>query len=214
MHDAVVCCCLLRCPLANTPDGTITTWAFAAANIQDFALGAMILCNRGLSPHPIPGQNPTRPRYSVRADAGNGCTNGAAPRAVQSDLRTVPGVGKRNKELLMQQQVQNVQALTLQFEQRGRDKDSMLEWLAKDVGIRRHHGNAIVNYLAHELGSVGQQGGARCNVTLAVEGNIRCVVAAVISPRPLCVASYPQHNNTAHAVLARARCCACWWMTA
>lgn len=111
-------------------------------------------------------------RFSVRADSSNGATNGTRTNT-KSDLRCVPGVGKRNKELLMQQQVQNVQALTLEFEQRGRDKDSMLEWLAKDVGIRRHHGNAIVNYLAHELGGAGQQGGPRCPVTLAVEGNIR-----------------------------------------
>lgn len=131
----------------------------------------MRLCHRGIPPHPTLRVDPPRPRCSVRAEA-NGHTNGT-PRPIKSDLRSVPGVGKRNKELLMQQQVQNVQALTLEFEQRGRDKDSMLEWLSKDVGIRRHHGNAIVNFLAHELGGNGQHNGSRCHVTLAVEGNIR-----------------------------------------
>ncbi len=53
----------------------------------------------------------------------------------------------------------------------------MLEWLAKDVGIRKHHCHSIVNYLAHEMHGGGARSSSMhgCNVTLAVEGNIRFV---------------------------------------
>lgn len=65
--------------------------------------------------------------------------------------------------------------------QRGRNKDAMLEWLAKDVGIRRHHCHSIINFLAHEMGgAVRNSGAAGCNLTLAVEGNIRCVGCKVV----------------------------------
>ncbi len=94
----------------------------------------MHLCAGGRFPRLLPSPStivpeaPTsvmlpRTLRSVVCCSATNATNAAASYShdtpKKSDLRKVPGVGKRNQELLMQQHVPNVQALAQIFEQVG-----------------------------------------------------------------------------------------------
>lgn len=102
-------------------------------------------------------------------------------RETKTRLRSIPGVGPKNEQLLCSKGIVSIESLRSVFQDKfSKEQTPFIEFLLKEVGIlHKNHCQSIAGYLTSEQDTQPNQNSDR--VTLCIEGNISAGKSTLLS---------------------------------